>query len=262
MKKIFLTLCAFCLFLVGCTKTESKVIKVASHTSPMLDILELVKEDIAKEGYTLEVVKVSDNVQANVALNNKEVDANFFQHKMFMEMFNKGNKGNLTVLQPIYDAIVSYYSSKYQSIDALPTNAKVAIPSDPSNLSRALRLLAQHNVITLKDPTSYTQTLETIKENPKNLEFKLVGLLTLNDAYKEHDLIFNYPTYIAKLGLTPSANGLIFEKGDDSTFAISVVAREDNLESAKIKALKKVMASEKVKKFVEEKLKGHAKVAF
>ena len=81
---------------------QSKTIKVAVHTAPMTDMLEAVKDDLKKEGYDLELVKVTDNVQANVALNNKEVDANFFQHKLFMEAFNKGNDGNLVFVQTIY----------------------------------------------------------------------------------------------------------------------------------------------------------------
>ena len=103
MKKL-LSICASLLALVlvltACsskteTKKENVTIKVASHTAPMTDMLEMIKDDLKKEGYNLELVKVSDNVQANVALNNKEVDANFFQHKPFMEQFNAKNKGNL-----------------------------------------------------------------------------------------------------------------------------------------------------------------------
>lgn len=101
MKKIIsfiASLTALLLVLTACSsKTETKkeekkepvTVKVASHTSPMTDMLEMIKEDLKKDGYNLEIVKVSDNVQANVALNNKEVDANFFQHKPFMEQFNQ-----------------------------------------------------------------------------------------------------------------------------------------------------------------------------
>lgn len=266
MKKLLMSLFAL-IVLVGCTtptnKVENKkVVKVAAHTSPMVDMLELVKEDLSKEGYTLELVKVSDNVQANVALNNKEVDANFFQHKLFMELFNKGNNGNLVAVQPIYDALVSYYSRSIKKIEDTPNNATVAIPSDPTNMTRALRLLASANLITLKDPSSYTQTLETISENPKNLQFTPVGLLNLNDAYQEKDLVFNYPAYSSKINLLPESHGLILEKGNDLTFAVSLVAREDNKDSDAIKALKKALTSEKIKSFISEKLKGHAKIAF
>ena len=93
--KILASLFALLLILTACsTKKEPVNVKVASHTAPMTDILELIKEDLQKDGYNLEIVKVSDNVQANVALNNKEVDANFFQHKLFMGIFNQKNNAN------------------------------------------------------------------------------------------------------------------------------------------------------------------------
>ena len=273
MKKlisIFTSLLALVLVLTACsskseTKSEKKenvTVKVASHTAPMTDMLEMIKEDLKKEGYNLEIVKVSDNVQANVALNNKEVDANFFQHKPFMEQFNKKNGANLVAVQPIYNATVAFYSKDIKNIKDLKDGADVAIPSDPTNLARALRLLDKNKVITLKDPNSYTVTTADIKENPKNLKFTEVALLNLNEAYKEKDLVFNYPTYIAKLDLTPLKDGVLVEDQNDSTFAVSLVAREDNKDSDAVKAVKKALASEKVKNFINEKLKGHATPAF
>ena len=275
MKKlisIFTSLLALVLVLTACssksdTKSEKKenvTVKVASHTAPMTDMLEMIKDDLQKEGYNLEIVKVSDNVQANVALKNKEVDANFFQHKPFMEQFNQKNGANLVAVQPIYNATVAFYSKNIKDIKELKDGADVAIPSDPTNLARALRLLDHAKVITLKDPNSFTVTEADIKDNPKHLKFTKVSLLNLNEAYNEKDLVFNYPTYISKLGLTPDKNGLALEKSDDLTFAISLVAREDNKDDAKVQAVKKALASEKVKDYINKELKpkGHATPAF
>jgi len=146
----------------------------------------------------------------------------------------------------------------------LKDGADVAIPSDPTNLARALRLLDHAKVITLKDPNSFTVTEADIKDNPKHLKFTKVSLLNLNEAYNEKDLVFNYPTYISKLGLTPDKNGLALEKADDLTFAISLVAREDNKDDAKVQAVKKALASEKIKDYINKELKpkGHATPAF
>lgn len=270
MKKILsiiTTVIALTLVLTACsTKTETKkenvVVKVASHTAPMTDMLELIKEDLAKEGFTLEIVKVSDNVQANVAVNNKEADANFFQHKLFMKMFNEGNNGTLTQIQPIYDAVVAFYSKDIKNISELKDGADVAIPSDPTNMTRALRLLAEHKIITLKDPNSFSVKVEDIAENPKNLVFSPISLLNLNEAYNEKDLVFNYPAYITKIGLSPEKDGLIVEKTGDLTFAVSLVAREDNKDSEGVKAVKKALTSDKVKEFINTKLANVAKAAF
>ena len=242
-------------------KKDDKKIVVASHTSPMTDMLELVKDDLKAEGYELELMKVSDNVQANVAVNNKEADANFFQHAPFMEQFNKGNNAKLVKVADVYNANVSLYSKTVKSLKDLKEGATIAIPNDPTNAARALLLLNKSGLIEL-DKTSFDVTMENIKNNPKKFNIKQWGLLNLNEAYQESDLIFNYPTYISKLGLKPETDGLAFEEAADKTFAIGLVSRDDNKDSEKIKALKKALNSEKIKKFIEEKLKGHAKPAF
>ncbi len=273
--KVILILVVFALVLGGCSANkvdkkseadkkpvEDKVIKVASHTKPMTTILEMLKDDIKKEGYKLDIMYVSDNVQANVALKNKEVDANFFQHKLFMQMFNKKNNANLVSVQPIYDAIVSYYGKNVKKIDDIKEGMDVGIPSDPTNMTRALRLLAENKVITLKDPNSFTVNVQDIKENPKKLKFSPISLLNLNKAYEEKDFVFNYPAYIGKINLTPKKNGIMFESGKDLTFAITLVAREDNKNSEKIKVLKKAMTSKKVKDFITKNLDGKARVSF
>ena len=118
MKKVLsivASLLALVLVLTACSsktsdKKEDKTIKVAAHVPPFTDMLELVKEDLQKEGYTLEIVKVSDNVQANVALANKEVDANFFQHEPFMKQYNEKNKTNLVAVAKVYNSIPAFYS--------------------------------------------------------------------------------------------------------------------------------------------------------
>lgn len=229
--------------------SNDKVLKVASHMMPMTDVVEIAKEELKKEGYELELVAVSDNTQANTALNNKEIDANFFQHVPFMEMFNKSQSGTLVGIQPIYDAIVGFYSKDLKNIDELQDNAKIAIPNDAVNQARALLILQDAGLIKLKDGVQYEATLKDVVDQ-KNYQFIEVDLLTLNQAYEEVDLVFNYPTYIKQVGLTPS-DALLLEKSDGH-YAISLVAREDNKDEAKIEALKKAMTSEAVRKFLTE----------
>ena len=121
MKKIIsfiASLTALLLVLTACSskteapkkdeKKEPVTVKVASHTSPMTDMLEMIKEDLKKDGYNLEIVKVSDNVQANVALANKEIDANFFQHEPFMKQYNEKNKTNLVAVAKVYNSIPAF----------------------------------------------------------------------------------------------------------------------------------------------------------
>lgn len=250
MKRL-LSVLALLLVLVGCSSskpsTENKVIKVASHIEPMTTVVELAKTELEKAGYTLELVTVTDNSAANIALNNKEVDANFFQHVPFMTMFNEANKGTLVGITPIYNAIVGFYSKNYDSMDALPEGATIAIPNDSVNQARALRILDEAGYITL-DPAATSPLIKDIKES--KYEFKEVDLLTLSQAYDEVDLVFNYPTYIGKIGLKPKTDGLLLESASNVDYAISLVAREDNKDSEEIKALKEAMTSEAVREFL------------
>ena len=128
----------------------------------MTDILELVAPDLEEKGYKLELVKVTDNVQANVALNNKEVDANFFQHEPFMKQFNEGNNGTLVKLTPVYNAIVSFYGKDIKDIKDLKDGAIVAIPNDTTNLDRALKLLAKSGLIEIDKEFGLTLDLSLI----------------------------------------------------------------------------------------------------
>ena len=263
MKKVLsivASLLALVLVLTACSsktsdkkedKKENKTIKVAAHVPPFTDMLELVKEDLQKEGYTLEIVKVSDNVQANVALANKEIDANFFQHEPFMKQYNEKNKTNLVAVAKVYNSIPAFYSKTVKNIKDLKDGADVAIPSDASNMARALRLLAHGGLITLNDPNSYNVTVKDIKDNPKHLKFTEVGLLNLSDAY-----------YIAKLNLTPMKDGLLMEDKADFTYAGVLAAREDNKDDAKIQAVKKALTSQKVKDFLQKNYEGKATAAF
>lgn len=252
MSKIKLLLAFLLVFLVACSPKQSddKTIRIASHTSPMTDVIEIAKDLLEKEGYTLELVKVSDNTAGNIALQNKEVDANFFQHVPYMESFNQAHKANLVGITPIYDAIVGYYAKDIKSFNDIPKGAKVGIPNDLNNQARALIVLEQQELITLKTPGSETSTIEDVVSNPFELKFIPVDLLSLTNAYEDVDLLFNYPTYISAINLTPLKDALFVEEST-SYFSISLVAREDNKDEEKIKALKKAMTSEEVKSFLQ-----------
>ena len=271
MKKLLVLLSLFVLILAGCgdeagssdTKESGgkEVLKVASLIPPMTDILELIKPQLLEEGIELEVVVLSDNVQPNVALSAKEVDANFFQHVPYMEQFNRSNDANLVPVTPIYFANYGVYAKNYDSMNALPDGATVAIANDISNVDRSLQLLAQHGVIKLKDKTEPYWTVKDVIENPKNLKFEEVDLLMLARMYDDADAVVMTPAYAAPLGLTPKSDALLTE-GVENEFAITLVAREDNKDDEKIQKLAKAMTSSEVKKFLEENYEETAIPAF
>ena len=240
---------------------EDNVLKIASHLPPMTDIVEIAGE-VIEAPYSIELVEVSDNIQYNEALLNDEVYANFAQHAPFMEAFNEERDGDLVSVQPIYNAVLGFYSPVYDSIDELEDGAEVAIPSDATNEARALLILAQHDLIKV-DESVTAPTVEDIVENPHNLEFTHIDLLNLAGAYEDGiELVFHYPTYIAPLGLTP-ADAVILEEDDTYLFAIALIVREGNLDNEATAALQKAFTSPEVYAFLDELAEeGHLEPAF
>jgi len=216
---------------------------------------------VVEEPYTIELVEVSDNIQYNEAVLNDEADASFAQHEPFMEVFNEERNGDLVAIQPIYNAVVGFYTPEYESIEDIEDGAEVAIPSDMTNEARALHILDAQGLIDVPDETFVT--VDDITENDKNLNFTHVDLLNLNASYQDGvDLVFNYPTYISEIGLTPE-EALFLEEDDSNRFALQIVTREGNADSEKIQALKAAFTSQEVSDYLEElAASGHLEPVF
>ncbi|HEY2491930.1 MAG TPA: MetQ/NlpA family ABC transporter substrate-binding protein [Paenibacillus sp.] len=233
------------------TTSEETTLKVASLIPPMTEVLELVKPLLKEDGINLEIVVLSDNVQPNNALANKEVDANFFQHVPYMNQYNEANKSELVGVQPIYNAVYGAYSKTYKNIEDLPEGATIAIANDPSNIGRSLVMFEKNGLIKLKEGVGINATQADITENVKKFKFKEVDLLMLARTLDDVDLVAMTPAYAKPLNLTPKKDALITE-GDDSDFVITLVARKDNVDSEPIQKLAKRMTSPEVKKFFED----------
>lgn len=240
---------------------EPVKIKVATLIPPMTDILDIVKPLLLEDGVDMEIVVLSDNVQPNEALANKEVDANFFQHVPYMKQFNESKGSKLVAVQPVYDAIYGGYSKKYKSIEELPEGATLVMANDPSNIGRSLQMFADAGLIKLKEDVGITGTQGDITENPKNFKFEEVDLLMLARMLDDGDLVAMTPAYASPLGLTPKKDALITER-EDSEFTITMVAREDNQDSDAIQKLAARISGPEVKKFLEENYADIALPAF
>lgn len=241
--------------------TEPVKIKVATLIPPMTDILDIVKPLLLEDGVDMEIVVLSDNVQPNEALANKEIDANFFQHVPYMKQFNESKGSNLVPVQPVYDAIYGGYSKKYKTIEELPEGAKLVMANDPSNIGRSLQMFADAGLIKLKEGVGILGTQADITENPKNFKFEEVDLLMLARMLDDGDLVAMTPAYASPLGLTPKKDALITER-EDSEFTITLVAREDNQDTDAIQKLAKRISGPEVKKFLEENYAEIALPAF
>lgn len=232
------------------TSTEETItLEIAAVLSPMTDVVNAAAEAI-EDGYEIELVEVSDYVTANVIVKDGDIDGNFSQHEPYMEAFNAGNDASLVSVQPVYNFVIAFYSKTIDDIAELPSGGKVAIPDDASNRGRALNLLAEEGIITL-DPEidPYAATVGDIIENPKELDFLEVAISALNAAYEEADLVFQWPSQIAALGLTPEADGLLTEL--DDAFALQLVVREEDADSPATEALKKAFTSDAVRDVID-----------
>jgi D-methionine transport system substrate-binding protein len=249
---------ASALGLVGCSAgapaagpgsaDEPVVLEVAAVQAPMTDVV-LAAADAVEDGYAIELVEIADYITTNVTLQSGDIDASFSQHEPFMQEFNAGNDGSLTAVQAVYNFTIAFYSSSIDDIADLPEGATIAVPNDSSNLGRALKMLDDAGIVTLDasvDP--YEATVADIAENPKDVEFLEVPISSLNTAYEEADLVFQWPSHIAALGLTPQDDGLITEL--DDRFALQVVVRE-GADPAAVEALRAAFTSEQVREVIE-----------
>lgn len=245
----------------GTAAKQEVTLKVATLIPPMTDMLELVKPLLKEDGINLELVVLSDNVQPNDALANKEVDANFFQHVPYMNSYNESKGSSLVPVQPVYHAIYGAYSKSYKNMDELPDGAVVAVANDATNLGRSLVMLEKAGYIKLKDGVGIKATLADITENPHNYKFEEVDLLMLARMLDDADLVLMTPAYASPLGLTPKKDALLTET-TESEFAITFVAREDNKDSEPIVKLAERLSGPEVKKFLEENYSEIAIPAF
>ncbi|EHB56889.1 MULTISPECIES: MetQ/NlpA family ABC transporter substrate-binding protein [Paenibacillus] len=245
----------------GAAGQEKVTIKVGASPAPHAKILEHIKPALEKEGVNLEIVEFTDYVLPNTKVDSKEIDANFFQHKPYLDNEIKERGLKLESVIAVHVEPLGAYSRTIKSVDELKDGAVVAIPNDPSNAGRALTLLSKNGVIKLADETKLEATAKDITENPKNLEFKEVEAAMLPRMLDELDLAVINTNYALEAGLDPTKDALFIED-KDNPYANLLVARPDNKDSEAIQKLAKALTSEDVKTFIEQEYKGAVIPAF
>jgi D-methionine transport system substrate-binding protein len=247
----------------GDEATDSDTLKVGVSPVPHAEILQYVKDNLAaKEGLKLDIVSFNDYVQPNVALREKALDANYFQHIPYLDE-EKSSKGyKFTALKPVHIEPLGVYSKKVKSLADVPAGGLVAIPNDPSNSGRALNLLAKNGLITLKDGAGVKATQKDIATNPKNLEFKTLEAAQLPRSLDDTALSVINGNYAIETGLKPSTDALALESGDDNPYANLVVVRTGDENDPRVVKLEKLLHSLEVKKFITDKYQGSVLAAF
>lgn len=265
MIKKIISLFIVLLVLVGCsTGSDDKVIKVGATIVPHSEILAHVKDDLAKAGYTLEIVEYTDYVQPNKALFAGDLDANYFQHTPYLENFNAEDKADLVGVAKIHYEPFGIYKGSKSSLDELVDGDKISVPNDTTNEARALALLQQEGLIKLKEDAGLNATVLDIVENPLNLEIIELEAAQLAKSIQDVALSVINGNYALQEGLG-SDDVLAYESKDSvgaDTFANVIAVKEANQNSEKIKALVKALQSESVKQFILDKYQGAVEVSF
>jgi D-methionine transport system substrate-binding protein len=234
---------------------------VGATPLPHAEILKIVQPVLKEKGIELEIKEFTDYVTPNTAVNDKQIDANFFQHVPYMEDFNKQNGTNLVAVGKVHVEPLAAYSSKIKTKDEIKDGAVIAIPNDATNEGRALLLLQKQGLIKLKDSTALTQTPKDIVENSKNLEFKELEAAQLPRVLPDVDIAIINTNYAIEAKLNPTGDSLFIED-QDSPYANVLSARPDNQNDPAIQELLKALNSPEVKKFIEEQYKGAVVPAF
>ena len=242
---------------------HADTLRVAASPVPHAEILEFIKPTLKAQGVDLQVRVFTDYVQPNLIVEEKQLDANFFQHKPYLDSFNRERK---THLVPVPNGNVHVepfgaYSTKIKKIADLRNGATVAIPNDPSNGGRSLVLLHKHGLIKLKDPSNILATSRDIADNPKKLVFREIDAAQLPRVLPDVDLALINTNYALEAKLVPTRDALFIE-GSDSPYANFVAARADNAASEPLRKLTAALHSPDVRKFIEDKYKGAVVPAF
>lgn len=241
------------------TSEENKELEpliVGACVTPHAEILNEIKDDLAEKGYDLQVVEYNDYVLPNTALEDGDLDANYFQHQPYLDDFNAENGTHIVGVANVHFEPLGIYAGKTASLDELKDGAVVAVPNDTTNEARALLLLEQEGLIKLKEDAGLQATVLDIEENPLNLEIKELEAAQVARAINDVDIACINGNYAIEAGLDAA---IALESADSKaaeTYANIIAVREGDENTDKTKALVDAVLSDKVRDFINENYAG------
>lgn len=256
---------ALVLSLVGCgskgetSLEDDKKIIIGATAVPHAEILEEIKPILKEKGYELEIKLFDDYSLLNPAVDEGSLDANFFQHIPYLEESIEAKGYDLDYTVKVHIEPMALYSKKVNNISDIADGVEIAVPNDPSNEARALKLLADNDLIALND--SELPTVKDITKNPKNLKVKELQSEQLPRVLEDVEAAVINTNWALQANLNPLKDSLAIES-TDSPYANILAVKKENKESDKIKALSDTLTSEEVRKFIEEKYDGSVIPAF
>ncbi len=239
------------------TTAADAPLKVGVSPVPHAQILKYVADNLAAaKGLKLEIVEFSDYVQPNLQLQDGQLDANYFQHKPYLDDFNASKGTKLSFVAPVHLEPLGLYSKKVKDLASLPQGGTVAVPNDATNLGRALKLLADNGVVTLKDGVGTAATERDVTGNPKNLTFRPLEAAQLPRSLDDVDAAVINGNYALEANLNPSSDALVLEKAEGNPYANGLVVAQGHESDPRVKTLVGLLTGPEVKKYIEDTFKG------
>lgn len=250
--KRFLSSAAVLLLLVSLTacgsQKDEKAITVGASPDPHARILKAAQPLLEEKGYTLIIKEFTDYVLPNTALEEGSLDANFFQHKPYLNDFNRENGTHLVSVAEIHYEPMGIYAGKSNDWSHIPDGAKIAVPSDTTNEARALQLLEQNGILKLKEGTSLSATKEDITENPHNVVIVETEAAQVPRTLSDVDFAVANGNYAISAGIT---DRLLIKESSSTQYGNIVAVKEGTENSDKIRALVEVLTSDTIREFIQ-----------
>ena len=234
-------------------------ITVAASATPHAEILEAAKPLLAEQGYDLQVTVFEDYVQPNEVVESGDFDANYFQHVPYLDSFNEEHGTHLVDAGDIHYEPFGIYPGTKSSLDDVEDGDVVAIPNDTTNEARALLLLQDNGLLTLKDGVGLEATVNDITENPYNLEFQELEAAQVARVVGEVAYVVLNGNYALEAGYSVAKDSIAYEASDSvaaETYVNIIAVYEGHENDEKIQALVSVLKSDEIKKFIEDTYDG------
>lgn len=238
---------------------ENQVIKVAASATPHAEILEEAAKLLKEQGYDLEVTVFDDYVQPNEVVESGDFDANYFQHVPYLDSFNEERGTHLVDAGDIHYEPFGIYPGTKSDLAELSEGDVIAVPNDTTNEARALLLLQDNGVITLKDGVGLEATVNDIEENPYGVEIQELEAAQVSRVTGEVAFVVLNGNYALEAGYSVAKDAVAYEKSDSEaakTYVNIIAVKEGNENNEGIKALVEVLKSDEIKQFINDTYDG------
>ena len=238
---------------------EKGTIKVAASATPHAEILEEAKPILEEEGWELDVTVFDDYVQPNLVVESGDFDANYFQHIPYLDNFNEEQGTHLVNAGGIHYEPFGIYPGTKEKLDDLEEGDTIAVPNDTTNEARALLLLQDNGVITLKDGAGLEATVKDIEENPKNIKIEELEAAQVSRVKDEVAFVVLNGNYALQAGYSVSKDSIAHETSDSEaakTYVNVIAVKEGNEDNEAVKALVDVLKSDEIKDYINETYDG------